>query len=524
MSLISITFFIFYLILFILYYTLLKDKQWLLLLTGSLVFYAFASPVYLIFLLISAVSTYLAGRFVGNGRIAQSYKNAVLIAALVLNIGILAVLKYSGMITGKSLILPLGISYYTFVVVAYLVDVSRGVAEAEPNYLKYLLFVSYFPQITQGPINRYNDLAPQFYTRKSIDTARIEKGIFRIVTGLFKKLVIAERLSVYVDRVYGNYASYDGLTFILATFFYSIQIYCDFSGYMDMVLGLSSMLGIDMEENFNLPYFAKSIAEFWRRWHITLGSWFREYLYYPVLRSAVFKKLNRALKKGKIKFSKNFIKTFPTVLALLITWAATGIWHGSSWHYGAWGLYHGILIILSMIFAKTFAKMNAAFKITDTSKGFNIFRIVRTFILVNIGYVFFRAPGMGDAFAILKNMIVKFSLNKSAIANALLPFTEDNTAVSYFLVVFAAIVLLFVWELVMYTRLDDEDNLPTKAVEVSRDLNESAVRETENTNHECIIQNHGSLTNSSYVLMGIMLIAILLFGVFGQSSFIYMMY
>ena len=377
--------------------------------------------------------------------------------------------------------------------------------DAENNYLKYLLFVSYFPHITQGSINRYDKLAVQFCTVKTIDKDRIENGIFRIITGLFKKLVIAERLSVYVDRVYGNYVSYDGLTLIVATFFYAILIYCDFSGYMDMALGLSSMLGIDMAENFNLPYFSKNIAQFWRRWHITLGSWFKEYLYYTLLRSGLFKKLTRTLKHGKIKFSKNFIKTFPTCLALIITWAATGIWHGSAWHYAVWGLYHGMLIILSVIFAKQFSLINTALKITDDSKCFNAFRIIRTFILVCIGYVFFRAHGSKDAFIILKNMVCKFSLNKSSIANALLPFTEDNTAVSYFLITGAAIAILFVWELMAYL---GKCRIWGCCESESDSASVSALDDT----------------LGKYVLMAVMIIMILLFGIFGQSSFIYMMY
>ena len=522
MSFISITFFVFYLILIILYYTCFKDKQWLLLLVGSLVFYAWASPVYLIFLMVSALTTYLAGRYIDGSR--KTYKSAVLALTIILNIGILSVLKYSGMITGHSLILPLGISYYTFMVISYLVDVSRGVIDAENNYLKYLLFVSYFPHITQGPINRYEKLTPQFYTVKTIDKDRIENGIFRIITGLFKKLVIAERLSVYVDRVYGNYASYDGLTLIAATFFYAILIYCDFSGYMDMALGLSSMLGIDMDENFNLPYFSKNIAEFWRRWHITLGSWFREYLYYPLLRSSLFKKLNRLLKHGKIKFSKNFIKTFPTCIALIITWTATGIWHASAWHYALWGLYHGILIILSMLFAKKFAAVNAALKITDDSKCFNAFRIIRTFILVCIGYVFFRAPGIKDAFIILKNMVCKFSLNKSSIANALLPFTEDNTAVSYFLVTAAGAAILFVWELRAYFGKCRIPGCLRIGADSASDADSASGADSASDADSASGAAMGEDGAGKYVLMAVMVIMILLFGIFGQSSFIYMMY
>jgi len=508
MSLISFTFAIFYILIFILYFTCMKDKQWLLLLIGSLVFYAYASPVYLLFLLFSAASTFVCGKYIGSNR---GKHGAAFTLTIIANLAILVVLKYTNFvidnvsgILGRQInhvawLLPLGISYYTFIVIAYLVDVSRGVIECENNYLRYLTFVSFFPHITQGPISRYEELSPRLFEKHEIDVINIREGLYRILVGLSKKLIIAERLSVYVDRVYANASGYDGLTLFTASLLYAIQIYCDFSGYMDMVLGLSHMLGIDMAENFNLPYFSTSIAEFWRRWHITLGAWFKDYLYYPLLRSGAAKKITKSMKKSKIKYSKTFIRMVPTVIALIITWAATGIWHGASWHYGLWGLYHGVLIIIGTIFADSLRKINQKLHIREESGWFTAFRITRTFVFLDIGYIFFRSPDMDTIKTVFAKIAGDFHISGSSIANALLPFTEDNTAISYGAVVFVAVAVLFVSELIKYVK-----EMPTE--------------------REKSISKSATAPLYKYIFAGIMIVAILLFGIFGQSSFIYMMY
>lgn len=503
MSLISITFFVFFIILFALYYGCMREKQWLLLLVGSLVFYAFASPIYLIFLLFSSVTVFLAAKGI---RMEGSHPKIIFSFTVSLNLLILIIVKYTSMIfgsfgidlSGTRFILPLGISYYTFIVIGYLTDVHIELIEPESSFLRFLTFVSYFPHITQGPINRYEDISGQLFAKHTVDAQRIKRGLYRIICGLAKKLIIAERLAVYVNRVYASPKSYDGLTLLAATFFYAIQIYCDFSGYMDMVLGLSGVLGIDMAENFNLPYFSQSIPEFWRRWHITLGSFFKDYLYYPVLRSAPFKKLTKSMKKSKIKFSKSFIRTLPTVLALLITWASTGIWHGASWHYGFWGLYHGVIIIMSMLLSGTFNKINNIMHVREESVAVRVLRIIRTFILVDIGYVFFRASSVKEAFEIFAGIISRLSMSPAAIKNVILPFTEDNTAVSYALVVLTAIAVLFVCELKQY---------------ISSEKASGSVSESDNKE-----------STLKYVFAGVMAVCIILFGIFGQSSFIYMMY
>lgn len=518
MSLISFTFAVFFILLIILYFTCMKEKQWLLLLAGSLVFYAYASLAYLVFLMFSAVTTFLAGKSIETIKNDKSKdKNRIVIYGITVcvNLLILAVLKYTNfvidninMLCGNnsnvaishvSWVLPLGISYYTFIVIGYLTDVNRGIISAESNYLRYLLFVSFFPHITQGPISRYNELAPQFAIKHQFDIQKFQKGLYRIVIGLSKKLIIAERLSVYVDRVYGSVGNYDGLTLLTASVLYAIQIYCDFSGYMDMVIGLANILGIEIAENFNLPYFSSSIAEFWRRWHITLGAFFRDYLYYSLLRSKVAKKITKSLKKSKINYSKTTVRMVPTVLALLITWAATGIWHGASWHYGLWGLYHGVLIIIGTVCANGIAKFNKKMKINEKSPWIIGFRILRTFILVDIGYILFRASNIKDIGVIFNKIITDFHINSGSIANALLPFTEDNTAISYAIIVIVAVAVLFVSDLVAFIN-EGKSNEPSE----------------ENSSEQ--------IAGVKYVFAGIMIVAILLFGIFGQSSFIYMMY
>lgn len=501
MSFISVTFLVFFIAFIALYYTAFKQSQWLLMLLGSLVFYAFASPVYLIFLLLSSITTYAASLAISTQK-----KKAKLIFALTIavNLLVLIIVKYSALILESfgigelsfKMIVPLGISYYTFIVIGYLTDVYREIILPQESFLKYLCFVSFFPHITQGPISRYGDLSGQLFVSHRVEYEKIREGVFRIILGLFKKLIIAQRLTVYVDRVYGNYSSYDGLTLLCATVFYAILIYCDFSGYMDIVVGISRLLGINIAENFNLPYFAASIPEFWRRWHITLGSFFKDYLYYPLLRSSLFKKLTKAMKKGKIKFSKAAIRTVPTVIALLITWMTTGIWHGASYHYGFWGLYHGILISLSTITAGKIALILKKLNISDDSLGLRIFRIIKTFALVDIGYVFFRAPSTSEAFGILGKIVTDFHINGGSIAKAILPFTEDNTAISYASICFAAILVLVIYEFRLFVK----------------ELKEITPETSEREAFGC------------YLFEGVMIAAIILFGVFGQSSFIYMMY
>ena len=525
MPFLSFAFVGFIVLLISVYFVIPKKYQWCLLLIGSYFFYAYATPYFLVFLIISTLITYICGIKLGQcskkletalndgeetlsreerkelKKKTEKRKKLILAVCLLLNISILAVLKYfnffsdnitamihtfggSYVLPKVNWLLPLGISFYTFITVGYCMDVYRGLCEPQNNIFKYALFASYFPQISQGPINRYTELSHQLYEEHSFDLSQVKAGGYRVIIGLFKKVVVADRLAVYVDRVYGLPQNYSALTLLAATIFYAIQIYCDFSGYMDISIGISQILGIKMAENFDKPYFSRSIPEYWRRWHITLGSWFRDYLYYPVIRSFWCKKLAKNLEKN---LSKKVGRAAGTILGLLIVWFTTGLWHGASWHYVMHGLYHGTLIILSFLLAGLFQTIREKMRIKEDSRVFHVVQMIRTFILVDISYILFRSNNMQDACYIMKTIVCSMKLSVGEIKQALIPFTEDNTAVAFFGVVMAAVLGVFICELFDYNKKD-------------------------------LFKKH------KYCNAVIMLVVILLFGMFGQSGFIYMQY
>ena len=319
-----------------------------------------------------------------------------MLSALLLNILILCIFKYlhftidqiNGILSlfGRNkindtfnLIAPLGISFYTFQMIGYLMDVYWGNVKAEKNYLKVLLFCSFFPQITQGPISEYGVLAEQLFTGHDYSYKNYSWGFQRMLWGFFKKMVIADAIAPCVAAAFKNYNSYTGITVFIAAILYSIQIYADFSGYMDIMCGICEVMGIHLTENFDKPYFSQSVAEYWRRWHMSLGTWFKKYIYYPIGVS----KWNRNL--GKItrqKFGKKVGDVLPASVALVIVWLATGLWHGASWAYIVWGLLNGLFLILTLWLEGFYNRCRELFHMTDTSIGWTLFRVVRTFILI----------------------------------------------------------------------------------------------------------------------------------------------
>lgn len=478
MSLVSFGFLIFILILLIAYYICPQAYRWWILLAGSLIFYATYGLISLPVLVGAALFTYFGGILIEKHESGK--KKLIFFLTIMVEVVLLVVFKLPNVTLSV-----LGISFFTFMSISYLADVYWGVSCSQKSFPKLLLFLSFFPQIIQGPINSYNDMSGQLFVGHDFNRNRFVKGLYRVILGLFKKLVIASRLCVYVDRVYENVDSYSGLTLMAATFFYAFQMYCDFSGYMDIVLGISEMFGIRMAENFNLPYLSGSISEYWRRWHITLGAWFRSYIYYPVLRSCLMKKTKKRLKAKGHKGAANMI---PTIAGLLVTWVLTGIWHGFALHYLAWGVFHGVIIIMSVLLEGFYAFINKSLHVNDESAAVKILRIIRTFILVDISYVFFRAQSISDAFKVFKG-ILHAKINIDEIKNMLLPFTEDNSAVSYFAVVFLALILLVISEIIQYVK-------PEKSI----------------------------AKLYPYISAAVMILYVLLFGVFGQSSFIYAQY
>ncbi len=361
-------------------------RQNILLLLGSLLFYAWGEPVYILLLLASILLNYLFGLGIGSAE-KQNVKKLLLTAALVINLGSLACFKYLGLLSASlaallpsagipviELPLPVGISFFTFQAMAYIIDLYRGKYPPQKDPLKLALYISFFPQLIAGPIVRYIDIEKQLTDRK-ISLDGVSYGIRRFIYGLAKKVLIANTLADAVDRLLSHGPSAIGTAGCwFCAIAYTLQIYYDFSGYSDMAIGLGRIFGFEFRENFDLPYISRSISEFWRRWHISLGEWFREYLYIPL----------GGNRKGK---ARSFINLF-------IVFALTGFWHGASWRFMAWGIYHGAFRIIE----------KAGFE--DFLKKHPVFSHIYTIIIFTIGWVIFRADSLGLALEQIKQMFI----------------------------------------------------------------------------------------------------------------------
>ncbi len=435
MSLISLAFLLFFIILCIVYYLVEGKHQWKVLLIGSIVFYAFAGLFCLVFISISVVITWFFMR--------KPDKPHLLIT-LAINLGILIAFRYSIYFGIHDLIIPLGISFYTFMTLGYALDCYDGKIKPCTNPFHYALYIFYFPQITQGPIGTWQNMMPALLTPHAFDPENIKEGGYRIIKGCFKKLVIAGRLSFYVDTVFSSPGGFGGLTLITAVFFYAIELYADFSGYMDIACGISRMLGIKLAENFNRPYFSRNIPEYWRRWHITLNEWFTAHLFMPAVTSKWNKKAAKAF--GKL-FPKAKKGTLRTILPLILVWITTGIWHGAEAVYIGWGVYFAVIMLLSFCTASYMKTLKVRIHWNDENVWIRIFQTLRTFIIVCIGEVMFRAETLPDAFTIYHTIFTNTRINGSAIAAALTPFGNGNQAAASIIIVGLLILGLFMTEL-----------------------------------------------------------------------------
>lgn len=417
----------------ILYFIFPKKIRWVVLLVASYTFYFLSSGKLMIFMLATTLSIYLAALWMGKidkktketskiiddkekkkelKKKAKTKKKWVIVLTIFINFGFLAFLKYFNFIAGnlnslfevfhfeieiplRNLILPLGISYYTLQAVSYVIDVYRGQCEPDKNLGRVALFVSFFPQMVEGPIGRYHDLAHQLYEPHSFNQQNAKFGIQLMVWGYFKKLVIADRAALFVNEVFGHYAQYSGITVILAIILYTIQIYAEFSGCMDIVRGIAQIMGINMAQNFQRPFFSRSVQEFWRRWHITLGTWLKDYIFYPISFSKFTMKLTEFAKKI---FKNSYIaKLIPAAFALFFVWLGNGIWHGASWKYICYGLYYYIIMLLGMLLEPLGKKIIKIFKINTKTFGYKLWQIVRTTGFVLIGMLIFRSHRLLNA-------------------------------------------------------------------------------------------------------------------------------
>lgn len=443
MAFTSVQFVVFLLLAATSYFLTPKRYRWVTLLIVNYIFYFMAGAWYFIYLLATTITIYFAGIKLGNmsaknkaafavakKELDKEQKKAwkanftkkkrrVLIPALLFNFGILAVLKYSGFvginlnalfaklsmgveIPIRSFLLPLGISFYTFQSVAYLIDVYREKYEPERNFGKFALFISFFPQIVQGPIGRYNDLAEQLYRPNAFSFDRVKFGVQLMLWGAFKKLVIADRAKVIVDTVFGFPETFGGTYVAVAAVVYCIQLYGDFSGGIDIATGAAEILGIQLEKNFERPYLATSIPDFWRRWHITLGAWFRDYVFYPLSLSKFFMKVG---KKGRKVFGNYIGKLLPVLIPQFIVFFLIGIWHGAEWKYIAFGFYNGTLIVLGILFDQPLKKLMEKLQIKTECFSWHFFQVLRTFILVAFGKIITRAPGVSASAYLIHSMV-----------------------------------------------------------------------------------------------------------------------
>lgn len=437
MKLTSIYFFAFVLVTCLVYYLVPKKVQWVVLLASSMVFFVMSSGVLTVYMLATTAIVYGGALWLNKHREAFESNKKELdkaqrkeakkklkkeqklrVAAIAIAVlGILVVLKYCNLgveianlfmrlfhldysFEMFSIVLPLGISYYTLMAVSYVTDVYRGIIKAEKNPLRVLLFVSYFPHIVEGPFDRYKDLSEQFNAPHRFEYDSFCKGCILVLFGLFKKMVVADRLGITVSEIFNNSNEHTGSAIVIATVMYTIQLYCDFSGCIDIISGVSELFGIKVAENFRQPFFSKSINEFWRRWHITLGLWLKEYVYYPVILSGHFKAVDKFAKKH-LK-SQHLINVIPAAYALFFVWFSNGLWHGASFKYILYGLYYYFLMMLGELCKPLFEKLKTKMHIKEGNKPFALFQMLRTFVIVNIGMLLFRSATVGEFFELLK--------------------------------------------------------------------------------------------------------------------------
>lgn len=407
-------------VLFLAYYLVPKRFQWKLLLAASYLFYFIAGPSWLLYILATTVSIYFAALWIektGQQQKAyikahreqlsreekKAYKDRMrarqwrcLLASLFLNLGILAVVKYTNFaisnvngllrLAGSArafdfwdIALPMGISFYTFQALGYLIDVYRGTVAAERNPFRLALFVSFFPQLIQGPISRFGDLAQSLYAEHSFDTRQFSYGLERILWGYFKKLVITDRILTGVNTIIRDTGTYRGAYVLVGMLFYALELYADFTGGIDITIGIAQALGIGVKENFNRPYFSKSVKEYWRRWHITMGTWFTDYIFYPI---SVCKPMLKLSKFARAHFGESIGKRIPIYLSTFAVWLATGIWHGASWNFVVWGLGNWVILMASQELEPLYARFHRRFDVQGRG-GFKLFQVLRTILVMS---------------------------------------------------------------------------------------------------------------------------------------------
>lgn len=469
----SVHFLIFFIAVTAAYFALPHRFRWQLLLLSSCYFYMVFVPIYIVILGATIVIDYFAGIYIEQSK--GKRRKWFLVMSLVANIGVLAVFKYYNFLNDNltallhgmnfenpvpylSILLPIGLSFHTFQAMSYTIEVYRGHQPAERNFGIYSLYVMFYPQLVAGPIERPQNLLHQFYEKHSFDYSRVVEGLRMMLWGLFTKVVIADRLAIYVNAVYNNPDRHNGNTLALATVFFAFQIYCDFSGYSNIAIGAARVMGFKLMTNFNRPYFSKTISEFWKRWHISLSTWFKDYLY--------------------ISLGGNKVSVPRWYFNLFIVFLISGLWHGANWTYIIWGALNGLYLVFAIVVGPLMGKFDK-FSGLDKIRWLNHFiQIITTFILSCFAWIFFRANTVSDAFVVIK----KIFGSRGAV------YVESASVMIYS---FVGILLLL-------------------AAEIKQ--------EYFNTKFPMMSNRNWWVRNLTYVVLVLM---ILLFGVFDGGQFIY---
>ncbi len=453
-----------------------KGRRVVLLLAGYAFFYILSGKL-VVYLLLSTVAIHYFGLWLARLQserdhqlkslekskrrvIKKEYEKRqrhVIILAVLFHLGMLIILKYGPFLSAnikhllslghlsfslpvRQLLIPIGISFYTLQALSYLMDVHREKIQADINLWRLALYMNFFPLIMEGPICRYGDTADKLWECPKLTFNNVSFGYQRILYGLMKKMVIADRLNPIIKNIFDNNTTYSGSIVLLGALLYTCQLYMEFSGTMDVVMGTGDVFGITLPENFKRPFFSKNISEFWTRWHITLGTWFRDYIFYPLTMSAPLKKLTSF---GRKRLGNHFGPLLSGSIALFCVWLGNGLWHGAGWHYIAFGMYHFILILLGNLTQPAATKFKSVLHLHPDNKGLMVFQMIRTGCLVCIGEIFFRAGSLTIAINMLKSIFTNFSA-ESLLNGTLLSLGVD---LKDYCIVIAAVIFVFILSL-----------------------------------------------------------------------------
>lgn len=408
----SVFFFVLLFFVTLFYYSTKVSHRWIVLLSGSLIFLILGGGliVALTPILISLVAFFSSKMIEGGSKEKKGKQKKLLLSLVIISlISGLALVKIMSSFQNKinKFIFPVGISYYTFSLISYLVDIYWGKDRAEENYCKLLLFTIYFPKILQGPISRHKNLAPQLNEGHLFSFTNLSYGFQRMLWGFFKKSIIADRISILVSTTMKDYAQHGGALIVLSIALSCIQLYCDFSGCMDIAGGVSEIFGISLEKNFDRPFFATNIAEFWRKWHITLGAFFKDYVYMPLSVSPHMIKFASKIQKT---FGKNTTRKIWIIIPTSVVWIMIGIWHGTGINYVIWGIYWGTLIILSALCKKKLNYYITLLHINTDSGSWKAIQIVRTFLLFLLGRIISMPSNLSDSWSVITAFFTRFNI------------------------------------------------------------------------------------------------------------------